>query len=405
MQLTKRQAIFLMAICMVANKVQRLPSLISTNIGRHGYLVFLIMGLIDFVFLFFALWFNRLARNHTTYEVCEEAGGTFFAKIIFILFAIYFFANSILPFEAIHDLFANILFDHLSWSVYSLILVAVVLFLASRGLKNIGRVGEIFFYLIMLSFLALLGLGTATTNLMRVLPLADINVGELYNTCADYNLWFGDFIILYIFVGKLKEDKSKFGFPIIITFLLITFALSFTYMVFYGLYENLSTDQNSLISSISQFALLDLDIGRVDWFLVLFFQTSTVISSGLYLYCAGYCICKVFKIKKNIYVLTVLITVLYILDIFLFRSVQAGASVIASVTKYYGLFMIFGLPIVLIISALIARHKQKRKASKYKLQKYCFLVKTSEKCKKNNKIQKQIDRNFLKLSKKESKKC
>ena len=55
-ELTKRQALFLLVVCFIANKAQRLPSFIATSIGRHGWLVTLILGMLDVVMLFLMLW-------------------------------------------------------------------------------------------------------------------------------------------------------------------------------------------------------------------------------------------------------------------------------------------------------------------------------------------------------------
>ena len=403
MELNKKQAIVLVILCTLSNKVQRLPSLLATNLGRHGWLVFLIMGGIDLLFLIIALWFNYLAKNKTTYEICKNAGGSFFAKAIFVLFAIYFFVESLLPFEAVHDLFANILFDHLSWSVYSLILVATVLFLASRGLRNIGRTSEIFFYIIVLSFIVLIGLGTNTTNLNRILPFADVNLSLTLKSCFDYNLWFGDFLVIYIFVGKIKNCDKKFNILAIISFAVYVLVVSFTYMVFYGLYEHLSPDRNSLISSISQFALLDLDIGRVDWFLVLFFQIDTIIASAFYLYASGYAIAKVFNIKKYIYVLVPLVGALYFVDIFLFSSIQVVAKNIALVTRFLGLFMIFVLPFILLIVCFVSKKKDKLHLKKYNLEKYSFLVSKRQFEEASAKVQGSVARTLVKKDNKKRK--
>ena len=85
MELTKKQAIFLVVICLMANKVQRLPSLISSSIGRHGWLAFLVMGVLDIIFLMVMLRFNKKANNRPTYQICEKAGGKVYAKFIFFL--------------------------------------------------------------------------------------------------------------------------------------------------------------------------------------------------------------------------------------------------------------------------------------------------------------------------------
>lgn len=362
MELTKKQAIFLILICLIANKMQRLPSLISSNVGRHGWLAFLVMGVLDILFLLLTLSFNKKAKMRTTYEICESAGGKVYAKIIFSLMSVYFLANSLLPYEAVHDLFANILFDQLSWNIYGIVLALSVFFISSRGLKNLGRLGEIYFYIIGVSFLILLILGSTVTNYYHILPLSGIDTKSFVHTCLEYNLWFGDFIIIYIFVGKIKYDEKPMGWPCVVAFSIIVVLISFAYIVYYGLYENLSISQNSLISSISQFSLLALDIGRIDWFLVLFFQISTVIASSVYIYATGYCIRKILGLKDNILICFIIASIIYLLDIFIFKSVQAGASVIASTSKYFALFMIILFPIIMYVSMLVANKKQKSKS-------------------------------------------
>lgn len=372
MELTKRQALFLITICLVVNKVQRLPSFISAKLGRHGWLVFLMVGVVEIISLTLALFFIKKSKNRTTYQICEKAGGKIFAKGVYILLGIYFLLNSLLPYEAVHDLFANILFDFLSWETYSLVFAITIFFIANRRLRDVGRVGEIFYYAIVISFIILLSLGATTTNYQRILPLADINFVKIVDTCITYSLWFGDFLIVYAIVGRVK-DGEKLGGKLTIAYGICIIILSFSYIIFYGLYEHLSPNQNSLISSISQFSLLNLEIGRIDWFFVLFFQIGTVIASGLYLHLASESFRQVIGIKNKKYVALVLVSLIYLADIFVFKSIQEGVSVIASITKYFAVTMIAIIPIILLIAVVVANKKDLKKAKKNGVEKYSRL--------------------------------
>ena len=284
MALTKRQASFLLLVCLLANKLQKLPNFIATNVHRNGYLVFLILGAIDILLMFLVLFTNKRSKQRDVYQICERAGGKVFAKIIMLLLSVFFFVSALIPYESIHDLFAYVLFDHLSWELYSLILLVAIFFLASRGLKNIGRVTEIFFYMMFISLLILLILGSSTTSFERILPFYDIDIKKILLTCFDYGIWFGDFFIVYMFIGKIKEDDGKIGLQFMLVQIIGILIASFAYIVFYGLYEHLTPNQGSLISSISQFSLLNLDIGRIDWVFVLMFEISTFISSACFLF-------------------------------------------------------------------------------------------------------------------------
>lgn len=360
-ELTKRQAMFLLIICFVANKAQRLPSFIASNMGRHGWLVTLILGFVDVLVLFVMLWTNRVSRGRTCYDMCKNAGGKWFAKFIVFFFSLYYLLNALLPYEAIHDVFSNVLFDHLSWELYSFFIVFAIAFLATYGLRTIGRVGELLVWIIGVGLIGLLILGATTTDFLRILPIYDIDAGNLFETCFSYSMWFGDFTIVYIFMGRVKEDDGRMNFWFPVVLLIVSGLMSFGYMIYYGLYDVLAPEQTNAISSISQFALLNLDIGRVDWFLVLFFELSTFISSGLYVFGASKCLCEVFEIKKQKIVTIVLPIIIYSLDIFVFKSVGRGASKLARYVKYFYPMIAIGFPLMLLVASFVSRKKDKQK--------------------------------------------
>lgn len=362
--LTKRQALYIFMICFVASKAQRLPSLISSNMGRNGWLVILIMGIVDALLLSIMLWTNKINNGRNLYDLCTHAGGKFYAKFILVFLGLYFLMNAILPYEAVHDVFSNVLFDYLSWELYSFFLVFAIAFLACFGLTTIGRVSELLIWAIGVGFITLLTLGAITTNFSRVLPVYDINIPMLISTCFNFSMWFGDFIILYIFMGNIKEDDGKINFWFIVALIVCDLLLTFGYVIFFGLYDTLSPEQTNFISSISQFSLLSLDIGRVDWFFVLLFEISTFISSAVYIYSAGRCFCDVFGIKKEKIICIVLTLIVYLLDVSVFKSVGRGASNLAFIAKYTYPVIVVGFPIMILISAFVSKYKDNKKVKK-----------------------------------------
>jgi len=298
------------------------------------------------------------------YDLCTRAGGKFYAKFISTFLGLYFLLSAILPYEAVHDVFSNVLFDYLSWELYSFFLVFAIAFLACFGLTTIGRVSELLIWVIGVGFIALLTLGAITTNFSRVLPVYDINISRLFGTCFNFSMWFGDFIILYVFMGNIKEDDGKINFWFVIALIVCDLLLTFGYVVFYGLYDTLAPEQTNFISSISQFSLLSLDIGRVDWFFVLFFEISTFISSAVYIYSASKCFCDLFGVQKERIFSIVLTLIVYVLDITVFKSVGRGASKLAYFAKYTYPVIVVAFPIMIFISALVAKHKDKKKLEK-----------------------------------------
>lgn len=373
MELTRFQAVCLLTICFVANKTQRLPSLISANVGRHGWIVNLILGGVELLMLCLFLLSNKFSGGRTCYKLCENAGGKWFAKFIVLFFAIYFMLNALLPYEAVHEVFSNVLFDHLSWEFYSLFIVFAIAFFASKGIVTIGRIGELFFALILSSLLILVVLGGFTTSFVRILPIFDIDWTRIFETCYGFSLWFGDFIIMYLFMGRIKDDGKKRNWIFVVSLAISIVLMSFAYVIFYGLYGILSTEQTNAISAISQFSLLSLDIGRVDWFFVLFFEISTFISSGIYVFGASKFLSEVFETKTHNLFSVVLSLVIYFLDIFIFKSIGQGVGSLAFVVKYFYPIVILGFPVVLFFTSLVSWKKDKKNREMNKIEKFTVL--------------------------------
>ncbi len=382
-QLTKRQVLFLVIITTLANKTQRLPSLISAQLGRHGWLVFVILGLIDVGFVSLALLANKINKSKTCYELCKQTCGIFIAKVVVFVLGAYFFIKSLLPFEAIHDAFSTVLFDNLPWPLYGLFIIVAIILVCIYGLNAIGRVGEPFVYLFLTSFIVLFGLGVSTTDLSRVLPFIDFDVPKIIDACWDFCLWFGGFVIIFMFMGRVKEDDGKMGWPIIIAVLAVNLIMAFGYMVFYGLYENLAADKVNFISMISQFSLLNVDLGRIDWFFILFYQFGQFICIGLYLCLATKCFSEVFGIKNRVLMSFIVVMAVYLLDVFLFKTVGEGVSEVSTIVKYVHPITVIGLPIFFIIIACVARKKEKNAIFSNNLVKFKLLTGISSKNIKN----------------------
>ena len=130
---------------------------------------------------------------------------------------------------------------------------------------------------------------------------------------------------------------------------------------YYSLYGNVVGYQTNAISSLTQFSLLELDIGRVDYFLVLFEQISTIISASAYLYFASLCFCKAFNITKLVWVALVVGTINYLLDIFVFRNASSSAMGYRDVLYVFMLIINFVVPLIFVFSSIIFMRKKKVK--------------------------------------------
>ena len=361
--INKRQAIFIIFLCALSTKLQRLPNLVCVMAGQDGWIVLLICAILDCLMIWLAIWFfkkhNKLKEG--AFVVLKTSMGNFFARFLYFFVAVYFMAKTVLPFEAIRELFSSILFDKVNYVYFGILFLAVVIFVVNRGLRTIGREAEIYMPLVSIGVVGILILGLTSTDFSRVLPFFNTKANVIASEVLKCSPWFGDYIILFILTGFVDiKQGEKMGLNVFFAYFCAIFLITPLFCAcFYGLYGNVVGYQTNAISSLTQFSLLELDIGRVDYFLVLFEQISTIVSASAYLYFASMCFCKAFNITKIVWVALVVGTINYLLDIFVFRNASSSAIGYRDVLYIFMLIINFAVPLIFIISSAIFLRKKK----------------------------------------------
>ena len=355
--ISKKQAIYLLLICLVGTKFQRLPSFLADVSGKGFWLVFCLYLLIDGLFLLLALKIIDLGDGATLYEMLEKTTGKIFSKIIFVLFGVYFFIITILPYESVHEVFADIIFDSLPWKFFAIFMLIAMGTIAVSGLRNIGRMCQMFFYLILVGILGLFLLGASTSDVTAILPIYDVSISSIFTGVYKSSLWFGNFMILFVFMGRIHNQEDKKWGGIKLSYFASGLFITAMCIVFYGIYEHITPLKRNLLTKISQFSLLSLDVGRPDWFLILFAELATILTAGIFIYCSAVSFREVFKCKKINIIIYILLFLLYINTNYLIRSKLTIFRIIISYGAVFGLIMQYALPLTLLIIAIIYKKK------------------------------------------------
>ena len=350
--ITKKQAVYLLLICLIGTKFQRLPSFLSDVAGKGFWIVVFIYLLIDGLFLLLSLKIINLGNGTSLYNMIEKTTGKVFAKTIFVLFGIYFFMLSILPYESVHEVFADIIFDSLPWKFFALFLLIAMGVIAVSGLRNIGRLCQLLFYVILFGVVGLFSLGLFTSDISAVLPLSDIVYDSIFEAVHKSSLWFGNFTILFVFMGHIKDEENKKWGGIKLSFFISFIFVALSYVVFYGIYQHITPLKRNWLTKVSQFALLSLDIGRLDWFLILFAELATIITSGIFVYCSANCFREVFKCKKMNLIIYVILFILYLNTNYFVSGKLVIFKFLISYGAIFGAVIQYVIPIILLFIAI-----------------------------------------------------
>lgn len=347
--LTKRQAIILFALLTISSKLQRLPALISSDFGRDGYIAFFCLLCLDFLLLLVVGRLYVKLENKTVFEHIEKRAGKFWLIVFCVLTIIFFLFKSLLSFKQLHEFFANTLFNRLPWNVFSVLFIALLILMVGNGLKNIGRNGEFYVYIMTFCLLAIVILGVFTGDYQRLLPILDISITDSAPKLFKYSGWFLDPIAILFFAGNVKEEKPKIkGYVItqIVCGLFIVFGMA----TFYAVNEYMVDFQTNGLTSMTEFTLIRLGVGRPDWFLVLIVNISNVIVSAFLIWVVVQSLVKIINKSVNYTFSSIVLIVIYLLDEFVYKNLETTVAITTNVASYYMLGYCTLIPLVLFIS-------------------------------------------------------
>lgn len=351
------QASLLISMCILSTKFQRFPTLLAQIYGRDGWIMLLLLLLVDM--LFAVLIINLLVKfkDKTFFELLKEKLGKAGQVVVCILMTGFFFCKAFLTYKGSHEFFANVLFDKLSWKFFSLLLILLLIIMVFGGLNGIGRSAELYSFVVFGGLIACFALGLFSVNIQNLFPVFQLNFVKGSKDLVKFFPWAGDFFILIIFMGKIKIGEAPRR-SMIISYALSCVAVVLEYVLFYGINEHLSVFQSNALSAITQYSLIGLGIGRPDWFFVLFVFVSKLISCGFYCYSFSLCIGTIFGVRKSYLVEIVSISTLYIVDGFVIKNIEAGIGFFQGIACYYMAIVSFALSILLFIISFGAKNKK-----------------------------------------------
>lgn len=329
--MTSKQFYIMLFITTLSLKVQKLPSLIYDSLGKDGYLIlfaYLFVDLIGICLAFFIL--KKINQNNQALQ-SKNIFSKMLSKILVLFVVVYFLIQGLLLYESIQNLFEHILFDNLSWIVFSFLLIFTIYYLAHTGIKNIARNFELYFVVILASYIIISIFGASKADFSAVLPFQTIDVKNILSKFVSFNLWFGDFFLI-LFMGKHSKN-IKLKWTLLVYFASILF-LVLLFVELNGIYGVYTSMKPSLISTITEQSMLGVNIGRVDWFLILFTEIGTILSCGVCIFFAKKCLSYVFpKIKEN-YLLIAIMVALYLINIFFILDTFMRELVFTGVIGY-----------------------------------------------------------------------
>ncbi len=357
--ITTRQLVLLFYIINMCAKVMTVPILLLKIGGRCAPISLLIFLIADFLMLIAYLVTVNAEPEKTFFEFLEFKFGKIVSKIILTVLLIYTLSKLWLLISFMENFLTTSLFDGTTWQILSIPLMLLLIAFGTRNLRSLGRTAEIFSWFIILAVLVLIVL-INNFEIMRLFPIGGDKDASVFLPTLMMPLWFGDYLLMFLFMGKTKKTKHFNGVLIgsgvaVVILNFVVLCLIFTSYIDIVHY----LDYGKKISALTQISISRLSFGRFDILLFCVALISIILNLGLYFYGGVRMGERLFgkKEPKNINSF-IAGGVLYFLFLTVFSKELVSFEIFTRYLNYFSWAVHIILPLTLMTAALIKGGKR-----------------------------------------------
>lgn len=348
--ITTRQAILIIFIVMVSTKLVALPSIISYNMGANAWFVFAMSFVIDFVFLLLFLSINS-KLNMPLLTFVRLRFGKVISTIFAVLVGIMMLFKTIQILVATYLYFSELIYVEINRVIFICSLAVLVYYFGSRYMQSLARSVEIVIFVVAGSLVLSLILSLKSINLENLLPFLNINFYTTTKTMLFHNLWFGDFWLMFFFVGNIQKQKNT-NRRIIIGYLISAIVVLVFVAVFTCTFDHIAPIFRVCIIDITEVSPRLLDQARFSWLVNFTFPIALIYAMGIYSNCSVICIKHI--LGKNAKSKTTISTILLLASIatvaIIFNLIFTNLYYfLIDIYCYFNTAVQYVLPVVLLV--------------------------------------------------------
>lgn len=353
-QLKTRQVCFFLIAFLPITKFFSLPSIIARQASEDLWISTLLCLLLDFITLIPIVIACKNA-NKNFFELLEDNLGKLGAKLVAVLYLIYFFVKTILPINEQKDYIEFTLYTLKPTVIYFLPLFLLAFYICFKKLRVYGRLADILWMVTLNGFITLIALSIPNADFTAILPigargLPNILKGSLYA----FN-WFGDSVFIMFFIGNFNCDK-KAGLKIFLSFLLGAVMVLVFMITFYSIFSSIAFRQRFALTEMSKYTTVISNLGRFDYIGIFMILFSNVFALCLPIYFSSKLIKYIFNIQKLWIAPSITVGLQLFIVLVLYEFSVSFESIITNYFSFY--FIIIGNILPIILSIIFIRRSK-----------------------------------------------
>ncbi len=343
-KISTNQASLIFIIFTIGLKLSVLPAIMNDFAANSSYISCLIALVIDFLGTLLVISIITKIPNISFFELIEQTLSRVVAVIVHIFLFVYFFIKMTIALTEIHDYYTSSLFEDLNPYFAVIVLFFLILYMLLKDFRTLGRLLEVFFWPMVIGIAFTLIFPFSDIEISNLFPLFESGVYPVWNAVFRTSLAFGDFMLLFILMGKISyKEKSKKKL-ILYAMNAMSYIFNF-YVVFVGAFGETTINQTLALGELPMHNPHPATINRLEWLTVIIWTAIMFINAGILGKCCTDCFKKVFRHNDNklpAIVISIMVVVTQIVSMFRVNTIaKIGTSkVVAIITIAFYIVML-----------------------------------------------------------------
>lgn len=268
---------------MISSKFLALPSLVYETCKSDSWLVFVLMILFDVMLLVTILSFLFYAREENFLEFLKNRFGVVFAKLFCLMFLVVFIIDLFTGITGVQRMLVENFYNEFDWYIYLIPLLSIIGYITYKGIRNIGRICEIFVLLIIVGVAFIIIKGMASFDPTFIFPMFTQGATPMFKAFFQHISWFGTPVALLFLIGDV--NKAHWKKSTIVKYVVLSIVCIMCMIIaFYGVFKTNAGFHSFAISDLSQVSDFSTALDELSWLIICIWITGQILQLSIGFY-------------------------------------------------------------------------------------------------------------------------
>ncbi|MBU5427469.1 spore germination protein [Tissierella pigra] len=203
------QVLLLIVLYRIMVGLTYMPAVNTTPANQDVWIATLLSIFYTILFNLPIIYLSNKFNKLNLLEITEKIMGKFLGKIIGVIYFITFLFSNIIFVGTLVEILNTALFPVTPTWFTTLIIMLTCAYISSRGLRNIGRLGEIIVPIVIFTIFLIIILGYKNYNIKELLPVfSDSTFGQINLGAINTSMKFFDILVLVMITPNLENKKD-----------------------------------------------------------------------------------------------------------------------------------------------------------------------------------------------------